>query len=170
MTKKATVTELAQGGIPSGVVWSFAGSTAPTGWIICDGSAISRTLYADLYAAIGTTYGTGDGSTTFNIPDGRGRSIVGVGTATGAYGATAHTLGQKAGEETHVLSIAEMPSHVHRQKVVANTGNPVDTRRDFESDINGTEYDQGVDTYPTGGGGAHNNMHPYIGMNHIIKI
>lgn len=53
----------------AGFISAFAGSTAPTGWLVCDGSAISRTYYADLFTAIGTTYGTGDGSTTFNLPD-----------------------------------------------------------------------------------------------------
>lgn len=84
------------------------------------------------------------------------RMIVGKGSGTFA------TAGATGGEETHTLTIAEMPSHSHRQKVVANSGNPVDTRCDFVSDTNGTEYDQGVYSYPEGGGGAHNNMPPYI--------
>lgn len=54
---------------PVGVVQAFAGSTTPDGWLLCDGSAVSRTTYADLFAVIGTTYGTGDGSTTFNLPN-----------------------------------------------------------------------------------------------------
>jgi len=59
--------------LPAGVMIDFAGTTAPSGWIMCDGAAVSRTVYAGLFAAIGTTYGTGDGSTTFNLPDFRGR-------------------------------------------------------------------------------------------------
>ena len=55
--------------VPTGVILPFGGTTAPTGFLICDGSAISRTSYADLFAVIGTTYGSGDGSTTFNLPD-----------------------------------------------------------------------------------------------------
>ena len=55
--------------IPTGIVQAFAGSTTPTGWLLCDGSAVSRTDYADLYAVIGDTYGAGDGSTTFNLPN-----------------------------------------------------------------------------------------------------
>jgi microcystin-dependent protein len=62
---------------PAGVVVAFAGGTAPTGWLICDGSAVSRTTYAALFAAIATAYGAGDGSTTFNLPDLRGRAAVG---------------------------------------------------------------------------------------------
>lgn len=56
-------------GIPVGVVQAFAGATTPQGWLLCDGSAVSRTDYADLYAVIGDTYGAGDGSTTFNLPN-----------------------------------------------------------------------------------------------------
>jgi microcystin-dependent protein len=58
---------------PSGAMMDYAGTTAPPGWMMCDGSAISRTTYANLFAAIGTSYGTGNGSTTFNLPDFRGR-------------------------------------------------------------------------------------------------
>lgn len=68
------------GGIPSGSVTEFAGSSVPSGWLFCDGSAVSRSTYSGLFTAIGTTYGAGDGSTTFNLPDSRGRVIQGVGT------------------------------------------------------------------------------------------
>lgn len=80
---------------PTGVVAWTAASSAPTGWLLCDGSAVSRTTYAGLFSAIGTTFGTGDGSTTFNVPDLRETGIVGVGTR--GSGVTAHdtyTLGQ----------------------------------------------------------------------------
>lgn len=87
------------------------------GCLLCDGSAVSRTTYAALFAAIGTTYGAGDGSTTFNVPDLRGRVPLGAGTGTAA-GATAHARGSQptsgaGGEEAHTLSTAEMPSHNH---------------------------------------------------------
>ena len=65
------------GGLPAGAVQSFAMSTAPSGWLDCDGSAVSRTTYSNLFSAIGTTFGTGDGSTTFNVPDLRGEFIRG---------------------------------------------------------------------------------------------
>lgn len=68
-------------GLTPGFIAPFAGSTAPDGWLVCDGSAISRTRYADLFAVIGTTYGSGDGNTTFNLPDfSDGKSPIGVGT------------------------------------------------------------------------------------------
>ena len=63
--------------VPTGTILPFAGTTAPSGYLLCDGSAISRTTYADLFAVIGTIYGTGDGSTTFNVPDGADRSLWG---------------------------------------------------------------------------------------------
>lgn len=67
---------------PVGMVSPFAGSSAPTGWLICDGSAVSRSTYAALFALIGTTYGAGNGSTTFNLPDLKGRGVIGVGAGT----------------------------------------------------------------------------------------
>jgi hypothetical protein len=63
--------------LPSGLVMPFAGTTTPDGWLACDGSAVSRTTYSLLFTAIGTTYGDGDGSSTFNVPDLRGRLPVG---------------------------------------------------------------------------------------------
>jgi microcystin-dependent protein len=91
--------------IPVGIIYPYAGSTAPSKYLLCDGSAVSRTDYSDLYDVIGTTYGAGDGSTTFNIPDLSGKVIVGV--------SSTHTLGSTGGEESHTLLETELPSHVH---------------------------------------------------------
>jgi len=96
--------------IPAGSMTMFGGASVPTGWLACDGSAISRTTYADLFAAIGTAWGVGDGSTTFNLPDMLGRAPIGVGTGSGL---TARSLGDSVGAETHQLSEAEMASHNH---------------------------------------------------------
>lgn len=96
--------------VPTGSLQLYGGSTAPTGWLLCDGSAISRTTYATLFSLISTVYGSGDGSTTFNIPDFRGRSPIGVGTGTGL---TARALAATVGVETHALSSGELPSHNH---------------------------------------------------------
>lgn len=68
--------------VPAGVMFPYAGASAPTGFLLCDGAAVSRTTYSLLYTAISTTYGVGDGSTTFNIPDTRGRIPLGAGTGT----------------------------------------------------------------------------------------
>lgn len=67
--------------IPTGIVQAFAGATTPQGWLLCDGSAVSRTDYADLYAVIGDTYGAGDGSTTFNLPNLVDKFVEGSATA-----------------------------------------------------------------------------------------
>ena len=83
----------------------YAGSTAPSGFLVCDGSAISRTTYADLFTAIGTVYGAGDGESTFNIPNLSGR--VAVGTAAGM------SIGSTGGSESVTLTANELPSHVH---------------------------------------------------------
>lgn len=88
-----------------GSIYMFAGSVAPEGFIVCDGSAVSRSTYSELFDTIGTTYGPGDGSTTFNIPDLSGKVIVGV--------STLHSLASTGGEETHALIESEIPSHSH---------------------------------------------------------
>lgn len=74
--------------LPAGVIAPYAGSTAPTGWLACDGSAVSRTTYSALFTALSTTWGVGDGVTTFNVPDLRGRSPIGDGTGTVAESVT----------------------------------------------------------------------------------
>jgi hypothetical protein len=85
--------------LPPGVIVPYGAASAPGGWLLCDGSAVSRTTFAALFAIFGTTFGVGDGSTTFNLPDLRGRVAVGQ-KATGAF----TTLGGTGGEETHVLN------------------------------------------------------------------
>ena len=90
---------------PAGIVMPFAGSTAPHGYLLCDGSAVSRTDYADLFTAIGTTYGAGDGSTTFNLPNLSGRVVLGV--------SQSHALGTTGGEASHTLTEQELPAHSH---------------------------------------------------------
>jgi microcystin-dependent protein len=106
------------GTVPVGVVNPFAGTVAPAGWLLCDGrsTGISRTTYAGLFAVIGTTYGSGDGSTTFNLPDLRGRVVAGAdnmgGTDAGRL-STSNTLGTTTGAETVVISSANLPNHSH---------------------------------------------------------
>lgn len=89
----------------AGKIVLFAGSTVPEGYLVCDGTAVSRSTYSTLFDAIGTTYGVGDGSTTFNLPDLTGRVAIGV---SGTY-----SLGSSGGEEAHSLSVAEIPAHLH---------------------------------------------------------
>lgn len=112
--------------LPPATVHAFAGTTAPEGWAMCDGSAVSRTEYAALFAVIGTTYGVGDGSTTFNLPDMRGeflRGLDNMGTAAGARGldsdGTARTVGQTQANATAAngLSTTSGGSHTHRLSI-----------------------------------------------------
>ena len=79
---------------PLGTILAFGGTTAPAGWMLCQGQTISRTTYAKLFAIIGTTFGTGDGSTTFNIPDLRGEFLRGVGTNSHANQGSGGNLGE----------------------------------------------------------------------------
>lgn len=91
--------------VPIGTIIDFAGPNNPTGYLNCDGATVSRTTYAALFAAIGTTWGSGDGSTTFNLPDLRGRTSIGAGVGSGL---TSRTLGtQNIGEESHKLTSSE---------------------------------------------------------------
>ena len=164
----------------AGVIKMYAGTTAPLGWLICDGSAVSRTVYAKLFHAIGTTYGAGDGSTTFNLPDLRGRTPVGVGTGT-ATGATAHTLGEKAGAETHTLTQAQLPEVTSSFDIRAWSsagGNPILVGSHYTSgngasmakieSISTNAVSQKV-THSFGSGQSHNNMQPYLAVNYIIS-
>ena len=148
---------------PIGAITSYAGSIAPTNWLICDGSAISRTTYADLFDAIGTTYGVGDGSTTFNLPNLKGRVITGLDSSQTEF----DTLGETGGEKAHTLTIAEMPSHKHNMRVKQNASGFSDGYP-----AGGNTYEYSDNEYPiqnTGGGQPHNNLQPYITLNYIIK-
>jgi microcystin-dependent protein len=165
--------------VPPGAVMDYAGAAAPTGWLLCDGSAVSRTTYATLFAAISTTYGSGDGTTTFNLPDARGRVGVGVGQGTGL---TNRVLAATGGEETHKLTVAELAVHNHatsetpHSHTVAYTG-PVGIASGG-ANINSivgasstatSSVATGLTIQNSGSGTAHNTMPPFIAWNKIIK-
>ena len=97
--------ELAQMIVPVGIVQAFAGDTTPEGWLLCDGSAVSRTDYADLYAVIGDTYGSGDGSTTFNLPDLTDRFLQGSSTSGTVKNVVNHWLMDAADISTRQATI-----------------------------------------------------------------
>lgn len=145
--------------LPTGSVIPFAGKTAPTGWLMCQGQAVSRTTYAQLFSVIGTTFGSGDGSTTFNLPDLRGRVAVGVDSDA--------NFGSTAGEKTHALTTAEGPKHTHTFLLCdggAGSGSAY-------AQVSKVKADNIVQTTNSSGSGtAHNNMQPSLYLHQIIKI
>ena len=207
---------------PIGTVLMWAGgATAPTGYLVADGTAVSRTTYSALFAVIGTTHGVGDGSSTFGLPNMAGRVVVGIDAGQAEFNA----LGEKGGEKTHLLTAAEMPSHTHIQNAHTHTQSahnhtqdahnhtqnshthPISTYADGTANdgtrvscnnvastgvVGGTSATQAVaatnnaatatnnaatainasttaTNQSTGGGGAHNNLQPYIVLRYIIK-
>jgi microcystin-dependent protein len=106
---------------PTGVINMWPTTTAPTSWLLCDGTAVSRTTYAALFAVISTTYGTGDGSTTFNVPNLKGKVPVGRDSADVSF----DTMGETGGAKTHTLSSSEsgVPAHGHANTATF-TGTP----------------------------------------------
>ena len=152
--------------IPAGNVSATARASAPDGWLLCDGQAVSRTTYEVLFTAISTTYGAGNGSTTFNVPNLKGRVPVGVDAGQTEF----DTLGETGGEKTHTLTENEMPDHDHSlerpQWHYADDlipGSLFSGYPDYRSDHSEST------TSSAGGGGAHNNLQPYIALNYIVK-
>lgn len=178
---------------PSGVISAFGGTAAPTGYLLCDGSSVGTATYSQLFAVIGYSYG-GSGA-NFSLPNLKGRVPVGRDSAQTEFDALAETGGAK----THTLTSAEMPSHTHTGTTTtdgshthAQTGrfSSFTSHNHFGSGVTGAAEaaspDQGVSgnmgntgaggshshtftSNATGGGGAHNNLQPYLVINYIIK-
>lgn len=161
---------------PAGNIAWTARSTAPAGWLLADGTAVSRVTYADLFAAIGTTYGAGNGSTTFNLPNLKGRVPVGRDAGQSEF----DSLGETGGAKTHTLTDAQVPN---TQVKTTNAGGTLAYRATAGTYDVGT-LPSGPNRVPfnvsgasseasglrvDGGNGAHNNLQPYIALNPIIK-
>lgn len=177
-TSKFTIADLKAIFSPVGVIQDYAGLTAPTSWLFCYGQAISRTTYAALFAVIGTTYGVGDGSTTFNVPDLRGRVVAGQddmgGTSanrlTGLSGGVdGDVLGGTGGLETHTLTTAQLASHSHVKASQFGTDGGAFADYGAWSKVGGSAAGGAGSTDASGSGSAHNNVQPTIILNKIIK-
>lgn len=190
---------------PTGAILMWPTDTPPSGYLLCDGQEVSRATYATLFALIGETFGVGDGSSTFNVPNMKGRVPVGKDAGQTEFDSLAETGGAK----THTLTTGEMPSHTHTQDAHNHTQNAHTHTQDAHShgengptsasggagtiaaDTNSSgSAAAGINTatavavnqnttatnqeatavnQSTGGGGAHNNLQPYLVLNYIIK-
>ena len=181
----------------TGLVAPFAGTSAPGGWLFCHGQAVSRTTNAALFAVIGTTYGAGDGSTTFNLPDLRGRVVAGKDDMGGASanrltnqsgGLNGDALGASGGAETHILVTAQLPAHAHTgpshthnvgyanvSYTAGATPRNVLMKVGEAAGVGGSDISDGMSasgtgaTSSVGSHGAHNNVQPTFILNYIIK-
>ncbi len=160
------------GGALPGMIEMYGGATAPSGWLLCDGTAKSRTQFAKLFAVIGTTFGAGDGTTTFNLPDLRNNFPVGAGSTYGVNSKGGTTTHQHTTGD-HVLKVSEIPAHAHSFSYAQYNRSSAAP----SATASALQYTGATKTTDnTGGGGAHNhgntgygnNLPPYIGLNFII--
>lgn len=154
--------------LPIAAIMPYAANTDPSGgsWIVCDGRPLDRDDYAALFAKIGTTYGVGDGSSTFNVPDLRGRTPIGAGAGTGL---TNRALGAKGGAEKHTLTTGEMPSHTHGVQLSNGFTSGDTTIRGVEAPLVAWFDNQGA-IQAAGGNGPHENMPPFLAVGFIIRV
>ena len=152
--------------VPAGAISIFAGSSAPTGYLICNGDAVSRTTYASLFAVIGTTYGSGNGSTTFNLPNLKGRVVVGVDAAQSEFDVLGETGGAKTNTHNHYQSIGSDPTLY----VGNNTNQPrskvVSVSR---ATFSGSAYSTAAGRFDSTDNEEINILQPYLALNYIIK-
>ena len=162
--------------LPPGIIFPFAGQSAPEGYLICAGQEVSRQEYSDLFEVIGELYGSGDGETTFNLPDLRGRMPLGKDNMNGASAnrvenAQADSLSGNAGEENHQLTVDELAEHNHPMSTHFISQSPgvhnVTGSRYYFHDDNWDFVNRNTDS--AGGNQPHNNMPPYLTLNYLIK-
>ena len=159
--------------LPPGIVLPYGASASPTGYLLCNGAAVSRSTYSSLFAVVSSLYGNGDGSSTFNVPDLRGRFIAGwdvsatassVLTSVTAGMVINTTMANTGGVQAVTLAVAQTPSHNHlvgsnQYSIGDDAGNNLQSGTSVAS----------VSTTSTGGGGAHSNIPPTMILNYIIK-
>ena len=165
--------------VPVGTLMMYAAETAPVGYLLADGSAVSRVTYSDLFSVIGTTFGAGDGSSTFNLPNLSQRFPLGAGTG--------RLIGETGGSEQHELSTTELPAHTHTvtdpgHTHLLNIGGVNDTNFSANpgeypaadsttvfSSVNTASSSTGIVINATGGGEPFSIMNPYLVINYVIK-
>jgi microcystin-dependent protein len=160
--------------LPAGTMQMYAGAVAPDGWLLCDGSAVSRADHAALFGAVGTAWGAGDGSTTFNVPDLRGRAPIGAGTGAGL---TARTLGGVGGDEkTDLTGLEFRVSATGTISATATNGAVLAEAVDWGGDGNAIYAPAGTSATIALGGlfkgdatGTAGNLPPYAAVNFIIR-
>lgn len=171
-------------GVPVGSVIDFAGTTPPIGWLLAAGQAVSRTTYAAAFAALGTAYGAGDGSTTFNLPDLRGRVAAGRDNMDGTDAARLNsfsgtTLGAGVGVQNITLTIDQIPAHDHpvtdpghaHSYTVIGVGGGIDAGGGYGQYAADTNIAvTGITVGNRGGGLAHGNVQPTLILNKIIRV
>ena len=167
------------GGMPTGAIIPWSVTVAPSGYLTCDGTAVSRSTYSALFAVVSSLYGSGDGSSTFNVPDLRGRFMAGYNAGTSRL--TSVTSGMVVGDsmattggtQAVTLATAQIPAHTHDAGTY-NIGTGGDAA---QSSTNGAVFRNDISTSAavsgnsgsTGGGGAHSNIPPVLMINFVIK-
>lgn len=173
-----------------GLIMAYGGATAPAGWLMCNGQPVSRTQYSGLYAAIGTAYGAGDGSTTFNVPNMIGSIPIGADPGGSVLISNHPSVGWHGGTENAVVSVAQMPAHGHGtymsvegssfawatgpnggllwSSVQASGGNTPGFFSPPVHTTTGSYWDELL-VSNTGGGQPHNNLQPSVAVSYIIK-
>lgn len=168
-TQIATTEFVFNNALPAGALMMWATSSAPTGWLLCQGQAVSRSTYSTLFGAIGTTFGGGDGASTFNLPDYRDRMPIGAGSL--------YSIGSTGGSKdavvvAHTHSVTD-PGHAHtynRDSLDVLDGGPFTRRSGTGADVNTTSTAAtGISIQSAGVSGTNANMPPYLGIQFIIK-
>ena len=153
--------------LPIGAIIEWNSDIIPENWLLCNGQAVNREEYSELFEILGVAYGKGDGSTTFNLPNYKGRVAAGKDENDIDF----NTLGKTGGEKKHTLTTSEMPSHSHNfadsgRVLYWDAGLP--DMGDLQSGT-GVQYTWSSNTKETGSSQPHNNLQPYIVMNYIIS-